>query len=92
MHHLASHYIHRKICINCYCPREVHQVSLYAGKRGTESKDSLCHAEEGILQSYAWFPPGVDADMVSSERKLVYNNIMFECLHNEPSGWSLENV
>ena len=52
-------------------------MSLYAGKRGTESKDSLCHAEEGILQSYAWFPPGVDADMVSSERKSVYNNIMF---------------
>ena len=50
-------------------------MSLCAGKRGTESKDSLCHAEEGILQSYAWFPPGVDADMVSSERKSVYTNM-----------------
>jgi len=70
----------RKICQHCRCPREDHNIieddaregcSVYLGDANysgfPSDDDSGC-----ALDEYAWIPPGLNAEQVSTDAKWIF--------------------
>ena len=76
----------RKICINCRCPREIHQVTSFDPlQRGFEKLSLGERQEESNLLDYVWYPQGVTNDMVITKTtiSILLQTIYFICRSND---------
>ena len=67
-----------KKCVNCGCPRQQHRSNCGPGSAPfttfmslslTNGAPPVSSREQELKEKYAWFPPGISADMVGEERQ-----------------------
>ena len=66
-------FLYSKKCVNCGCPRQRHRSNCGPGSAPfttfmslslTNGTPPVSSREQELKEKYAWFPPGISADMV----------------------------
>ena len=74
----SLHFLCSKKCVNCGCPRQQHHSNCGPGSAPfttfmslslTNGTPPVSSREQELKEKYAWFPPGISADMVGEERR-----------------------
>ena len=69
----SLHFLCSKKCVNCGCPRQQHRSNCGPGSAPfttfmslslTNGTPPVSSREQELKEKYAWFPPGISADMV----------------------------